>query len=168
MRLAAREAGGGPRDTLCLKEDGDTIFTRIIALLLLAFAPGTHGAPLPPVTDPVSAHLSPANNLRAYALMVCFGDGFPGDKTLEHETTRAARFYIENGEYPIEAYNEAAELAATFLKKNYLSEKGEKWTAMKCIDLQHSKELIKLVKKYEAARVVNTKKRRKPTTPRPD
>lgn len=140
-------------------------FALIITLLLTVFSPNACNAAPPTVTDPVSAHLSPSDNLKAYALMVCFGDGFPDDKTLEHETTRAARFYIDNGEYPIEAYNETAALAAAFLKKNYLSENGEKWTAMKCIDLQHSNELRKLIKKYAPTRTANTKNHKKPAPP---
>jgi hypothetical protein len=42
-----------------------------------------------------------------------------------------------------------------------LSEKGEKWTAMKCIDLLYSKELAKLVQKYESRRLAFTKKAQK-------
>jgi hypothetical protein len=132
--------------------------TIIGVLLLLLFPPSAQGATPPVVTDPISAHLSPTQNLKAYALTVCFGDGFPADKTLEYETTRAARFYIDNGEFPIEAYNETYDLAHVFLNKNYLSEKGEKWTAMKCIDLLHSKEFAKLLQKYEKVRVADIKK----------
>jgi hypothetical protein len=110
------------------------------------------------ITDPVSAHLSPQQNLKAYALTVCYGAGFTADKALTEETIRAARFYIEKGKYQIEAYNEAANLARAFQRKNYLSEKGETWAAMKCVDLLYSKELAKLVKRYEDERIAITRK----------
>lgn len=107
------------------------------------------------ITDPPSSHFSPLQNLQSYAVMVCIGDGFPADKVLDRETHAAARFYIEKGKLPIEAYNEAAGLAQTWLKKNYHQESNVHWTAMKCMDLMHDAALKRIVEKY---RVVGKKK----------
>jgi hypothetical protein len=104
------------------------------------------------VPDPISMHLSPAENLKSYALSACIGYGFPEAATVQAETGLASQAYIEAGRFGIEAYNEAAALARDFVAKNYLSEKGEKWTVIKCIDLFHSKELAKIVQKYDKAR----------------
>lgn len=100
------------------------------------------------VIAPPSAHFSPLQNLQSYAVMVCMGDAFPGDKTLERETHAAARFYLEQGSLPIEAYNDAAALAQAYLKKNYLQENNVRWTAMKCMDLLHDAALKKIITKY--------------------
>lgn len=37
-----------------------------------------------------------------------------------------------------------------FLKREYLSQTGERLVLMKCIDFYHSKELTQLVKRYKA------------------
>lgn len=103
------------------------------------------------VTDPPSSHFSPLQNLQSYAVMVCIGDGFPADKVLDRETHAAARFYIEQGKLPIEAYNEAAALAQAWLKKNYHQENQVRWTAMKCMDLLHDPALKRIFNKYRAA-----------------
>lgn len=130
----------------------------ILSCLIASIAFNTQCAELPVITDPLSAHLTPVQNIKAYAVVVCYGAGFAADKALTEETIRAARFYIDKGKYQIEAYNEAANLARSFQRRNYLSETGETWAAMKCIDLLYSKELEKLVQRYENERIASIRK----------
>jgi hypothetical protein len=132
-------------------------FKIIFALLLTPIANCGYCADLPIVTDPISAHLTPSQNLRGYAMVLCFGAGFPNEKILQQETTRAEQFYFEKGNCHIDAYNETAAMAHAFLKKKYLSENGEQWTAMKCVDFFYSKEFAKLVEKYEKERIASHK-----------
>jgi hypothetical protein len=93
------------------------VFKLIFLFFIFGSVADAQCAAIPVITDPISAHLSPVQNLKGYAVTVCFGDGFPADKVMENETYRAAHFYIQNGVYPIEAYNETYDLAHAFLKK---------------------------------------------------
>jgi len=86
--------------------------------------------------------------LKNFALSVCISEGY-GAEDVVKDSRAAAGGYLELGQFPIEAYEEAASLSKTFLAKEYLGKHGEKLTLMKCIDFFHSKELDQLAKKYD-------------------
>ena len=91
---------------------------------------------------------TPVQYLKNFALSVCIGEGFKSDDEVAKEANGAAGGYLELGSFPIEAHEQAAALAKKYLAKEYLSKHGHKLTVMKCIDLFHSKELDRLVRKY--------------------
>jgi hypothetical protein len=95
----------------------------------------------------VRVKYSPAEYLKNFALSVCISDGYKSEEVVK-DSLHAAGGYLELGGFPIEAYDEAAELGKTFLAKNYESMQGGQITLMKCIDLFHSTELDQLIKKY--------------------
>jgi Type VI secretion system (T6SS), amidase immunity protein len=87
-------------------------------------------------------------NLENFALSICLANGFP-DGEINKEAFSAVGAYVELGSYPVEAYEEAGELAKKFLTKNYISKNGKsKLTVMKCIDLSRSDELNAIKNKY--------------------
>lgn len=94
-----------------------------------------------------SGHYTPVQYLKNYALSSCIADGYQS-KEVVNDAVAAANGYKELGGLDIDAYNEVAALVPKFLSKNYMSQSGEKLTAMKCIDFFHSKELDRLVRKY--------------------
>ena len=98
-------------------------------------------------TSAESNKYTPGEYLKNYALSTCIADGFESAEVVT-EAAAAARGYLELGDYPIEAYTEAALLGRQFLKKKYKSMSGQKLTLMKCIDFYHSRDLEALVKKY--------------------
>ena len=97
---------------------------------------------------------SPAELLKDYALTTCIADGLSmnaeskGDKAIDYAAA-AAREYLEHGQFPIEAYTEAASLGRSFLsKQEYKNIYSENLLFIKCVDFYNSAELSKLAKKY--------------------
>jgi hypothetical protein len=93
-------------------------------------------------------HYTPTQYLKNYALSSCIADGHHQSKEVSSDAVASANGYKELGSLDIEAYNEAAILARTFLSKNYMSYSGENLVIMKCIDFFYSKELDRLARKY--------------------
>lgn len=128
-----------------------TPIIKFIIIILAIFTP-YYGNANPVVTDPISLHLPVAENLKSYALAACIGYGFPEAALVQKETRLATQAYFEAGRVGIDAYNDVAALARTFIAKNYLSEQGEKWTIIKCVDLINSKELAGVIRKHTPSR----------------
>jgi hypothetical protein len=85
--------------------------------------------------------------LKNYALSSCIADGYKSQKVV-NDAVAGANGYKELGNLDIDAYNEAAALARTFLSKNYMSRSNENLVIMKCIDFFHGDELNHLACKY--------------------
>lgn len=100
---------------------------------------------------------TPVQYLKNYALSSCLSYGLEA-KDAKVEAGDAAGGYLELGSFGVDAYEEAAALARTFLAKPYQSIHGGKLTVMKCIDLFHSKELDQLARKYDKERKARLKK----------
>jgi len=91
---------------------------------------------------------STAQYLKNFALSVCIADGYKSEEVVK-DGRAAAGGYLEFGSSPIEAYEDVEALGKTFLAKDYPSIHGGQITLMKCIDFYHSKELERVVKKYQ-------------------
>lgn len=95
---------------------------------------------------------TPEQYLKNYAVSACIAGGYASSAEVADDAKAAAGGYLELGSFDIEAYNEAAALAKTYLSKHYVSHndsgKTPSLTLMKCIDLYHSKELEQLVRHY--------------------
>jgi hypothetical protein len=68
--------------------------------------------------DHVTRAYSPVQFLKNYALSTCLYGGY-ADKAVKQDLVAGLNAYKELGQIDIEAYNEAADLAQTFLAKNY-------------------------------------------------
>jgi hypothetical protein len=90
---------------------------------------------------------SGAEYLKNFALSVCISDAYKSEEVTK-DSKDAAAGYFNLGNFPIEAYEETEALAKTFLAKEYRGVHGEKLILMKCIDLFYSKELARLIRKY--------------------
>jgi hypothetical protein len=96
---------------------------------------------------PARKYYTPIQYLKNYALSACISDGYQS-KEVVNDAVAAAIGYKELGSLDIDIYNEAADLARTFLSKSYMSKSGEKLVMMKCIDFFYSKELDRLARKH--------------------
>jgi hypothetical protein len=90
---------------------------------------------------------SGAEYLKNFALSVCISNAYKSAEVTK-DSKDAAAGYFNLGSFPIEAYEEAEALGKTFLAKKYRGIHGGKLTLMKCIDLFYSKELARLIRKY--------------------
>ena len=90
-------------------------------------------------------HATPQELFRDYALTACLGAALPN---ISSQTSAAANGYIQYGEGPAEAYQEAGKAAEEFLKRDYVSQAGADLSVMKCIDFTHSRKLGALIAKY--------------------
>ena len=84
---------------------------------------------------------------RNYALAVCVADGYAAQE-VKIDASAVANGYLENGGYPLEAYNDAREEGRKFLAKEYPSIANAKLTLMKCIDFSQSAEVARIMRKY--------------------
>ena len=89
--------------------------------------------------------------LRNWALARCLSRAFPGSP-LEHDAAAAAGGYLEYGKVGADAYAQTETLVGDFLARTYQSQSGEALQTMKCIDLFHSPELGRLVRRYAGQR----------------
>ena len=115
---------------------------RIAAVLTVLAAPNFAAA-----QDGGRRVYSPAQYLKNFALSACIAEGY-GAEEVKRDGNAAAGGYLELGRFPMAAYEEAAALGKTFLARSYRGKHGEKLTLMKCIDLFHSEELERVVRKY--------------------
>lgn len=97
----------------------------------------------------ISMEYSPDQYFKNYALSTCVADGYKAPEVIG-DAAAAARGYLEQGGYPLEAHTEATLLGRSFLKKSYKSMSGEPLSLMKCIDFYHSEELDALAQKYRS------------------
>jgi Type VI secretion system (T6SS), amidase immunity protein len=118
------------------------------AVLLLSLATGPTG-----VGDTAASvdRYSEADLLRNWALARCLSRAFPGSP-LEGDAAAATGGYLERGAVEAEAYAELAKLADQFLSRTYASQSGQPLQTMKCIDLFHSAEVDRVVKRYTKKR----------------
>jgi hypothetical protein len=89
--------------------------------------------------------------LKNYAMASCLGRAFPGS-ALVPDANASAAGYIEHGSVSADAYVEIVKLADIFLARKYASISGQPLQTMKCIDLFHSEDLNRVVKRFTAKR----------------
>ena len=92
---------------------------------------------------------SPPEQLRNYALSVCLANAFPNSLESK-DASAAASGYLELGSGPIDAYPAIVALAKQFLSRSYTGQADVQFQTMKCIDLQYSPELTRLIRHYTA------------------
>lgn len=100
-------------------------------------------------TAPKKPTVAPSRDVlfRDYALAVCVADGYTAPE-VKTDASAVASGYLENGGYPLEAYNDVRELGRKFLTKDYPSIANAKLTLMKCIDFSQSAEVSRVMRKY--------------------
>ena len=81
-----------------------------------------------------------ASLLTRYTLSQCLAAAYP-DTAIERDARAASGGYLEFGNLPIEAYEEATALAREVAARTYNGKHGEPLHAMKCLDLLGSPEL---------------------------
>ncbi len=99
----------------------------------------------------VARKYSQADLLRNYALARCLSQAFPGSP-LDPDASASAAGYLERGSVSADAYAEIAKLADEFLVHKYLSLSGQPLQTMKCIDLFHSSDLDRIVRRFSPKR----------------
>lgn len=85
-----------------------------------------------------------ASLLTRYALSQCLARAYP-HTAMERDARAAAGGYLEFGNLPIEAYEDATALAAEAAARTYTGKHGEPLHAMKCLDLLADPELDRLL-----------------------
>lgn len=100
---------------------------------------------------PVVRKYSQADLLRNYALARCLSQAFPGSP-LAPDASASAAGYLERGSVSADAYGEIAKLADEFLAHKYPSLSGQALQTMKCIDLFHSSDLDRVVRRFAPKR----------------
>lgn len=111
-----------------------------------------------------------ASLLTRYVLSQCLARAYP-DTDIARDAQAAAGGYMEFGSFPIEAYEEAAALAAEAASRTYQSKPGHPLHAMKCLDLLDGPELDRLIKRNVApvpagvSRPANTRTKRPAAAP---
>lgn len=85
--------------------------------------------------------------LRGFALSQCISRAYP-DNPISTDAQASASGYLEFGNLPIEAYEEAVALANKALAKPYQSKHGEPLQTMKCIDFAFGPELQAVIDRY--------------------
>ena len=94
---------------------------------------------------------SQADLLRNYALARCLSRAFP-DSQLAPDASATAAGYLERGSVSADAYAEIAKLAEEFLARKYSSLSGQPLQTMKCIDLFHSSDVDRVVRRFAPRR----------------
>lgn len=89
--------------------------------------------------------------LKNYALTKCLAQA-SGAADFKKDADATAAGYLEFGHVDFQAYEDAIALGHTFVAKDYPSKSGQSLNVMKCVDLFHSNELDRLVRKYVKAR----------------
>lgn len=117
-----------------------------LAVLALALSGSASQALTPTeMQNQAVLHAPPQALFRDYALTACLGAALP---QIAAQASAAANGYIQYGEGPVEAYQEAMKAAQDFLKRDYVSQAGADLSIMKCIDFAHGRELTALVQKF--------------------
>ena len=117
-----------------------------VAVLALIFCcPAAQALTPAEMKEQTVLHATPQELFRDYALTACLGAALP---QITAQTSAAATGYIQYGEGPTEAYQEATKAARDFLKRDYVSQAGADLSVMKCIDFAQSRELSMLVQKF--------------------
>jgi len=101
------------------------------------------------VAKPDAPRYSQADLLKNYAIARCLSQAFPGSP-LAPDASASAAGYLERGSVNADAYVEIAKLADTFLSRKYPSMSGQPLQTMKCIDLFHSTDLDRIVRRFTA------------------
>ena len=87
-----------------------------------------------------------ASLLTRYTLGQCLAAAYPGTD-IARDASAAAGGYLEFGDLPIEAYEEATALAKEAAARSYTGKHGEPLHAMKCLDLLDSAGLAELLER---------------------
>lgn len=82
-----------------------------------------------------------------YAAAICFGSAFDSD-AVKADFNKAANGFMEQGNMPLEAYEELRLLVKGWLQKDYPSKHGGQVQSAKCFDLIDSAELQLLFETY--------------------
>ena len=131
------------------------VSVRIILLFLALSLTAAESQNAPAASAAVrrtAAAVAPRDVLfRNYALAVCVADGYTSQE-IKIDASAVANGYLENGSYPLEAYNDAREEGRKFLAKEYPSIANAKLTLMKCIDFSQSQEVGRIMRKYGKTR----------------
>lgn len=115
--------------------------TSRLAALFLALL-----APVPAWAEPPTAYSQP-ELLRNWALARCLAKANP-DSPAGEDANRAAGAYLEFGTAGIETYEKLDAMVDAWLKREYAgSVRGASYSTMKCIDLYHSRELGRFVRR---------------------
>lgn len=99
------------------------------------------------------AEVSPARNaddaalLRNFAAAQCISLAYD-DPAVKADAADAIGAYVEFGSVSAAAYEQATELAKSFLARTYASKSGGKLQLMKCLDLMNSPEIAALVARH--------------------
>lgn len=117
-----------------------------IKFLILLLATATLSCA--PIGEQGKAKIRPEEKaLKNWALSYCLANTLePGPAKQDALNTAAA--YLEAGNQPIEAYENATQLIKLYLAKNYTGITPGAFNTMKCIDLYQSAELDKLARDF--------------------
>lgn len=122
------------------------IFSKVLHCSLICLLFATNGCATDLAQKPIASKAAD-EALRNWALSFCLASTFePG--IAQQDALSTAGAYLETGNQPIEAYQEATQLIQKFLARKYTGVAPGKFNTKKCIDLYHSPELALLVKKY--------------------
>ena len=94
---------------------------------------------------------TPEQYIKNYALSTCISQGYRS-KEVKNDAAAAARGYLEFGDYSLAAHTAVRKLGEEYLAKHYTSQSGEPMVLAKCVDLYHSKDLDKLIKRFKGKR----------------
>lgn len=129
-----------------------TLARVIIAVAMLAVTVHVHAQSSKPTsTQHPLERFTQRELLKNWALSVCLA-GIAKDPADRDDANATAAGYLEFGRQPIETYAELRALALEFASRKYsakpeIGEVPSELNTMKCIDLFHSKELDKLVRR---------------------
>ena len=82
-----------------------------------------------------------------YAFSACLSNLFEGDQ-YSSDISHALEGYLQRGNMPLYAYEEAATLAKQWRNKKYKTKDGEEVKIPKCLTMYHSDELHELYLKH--------------------
>lgn len=103
----------------------------------------TAGMPVPDQTG----HGTEASLLTRYALGQCLAAAYP-DSGIERDARAAAAGYLEFGNLPIEAYEDATAVGRAAASRRYEGKQGEPLHLMKCLDLMDGPELEQVLDRH--------------------
>jgi len=112
----------------------------LIGVLALGIAAGCASAQKAAIPD------QRATVLKNWALSRCLAHAFEGDPAGQDAAVSAAA-YLEQGDSPIEAYEDLEKLAKSFAAKPYNGSVPGEYKTMKCIDLYVSPDLNAAIEK---------------------
>lgn len=101
--------------------------------------------------EPATERYSQVELLKNWALSHCLAQ-VAKDADTKADADATASAYLEFGRQPLEAYEALGQLTSTYTGRIYSGTVESEFNTMKCIDLFHSSELNRLVKKLAAVK----------------